>query len=294
MMPKVTYEVDPHSRLIIKKTGRKSQVPKYRRVADGRFKIGKKNSLTYHIKKSKDFKSPQQIKFSGNWSLDKRRNLVLTLNKWCNQIAGNKLTIKGEVADINKNSVLFAVTTKTAGNRRQIYTLELSGSWQADKNNRLTFNAEKERGNSDVLMLSGAWKVNEKGQLIYKYSDKKKIHTLIFRGNWEVTDKFKLSYELENGKAITISGRWKIDENKGLLFEAKHKGGRFHTVVFGGTVKLAGRNMLEISLNNTRRRASSLNLKLSRKFLSGCGEKFIKALASGKELSIVAGVGIIW
>ena len=53
-MPKVRYEVDPHSRLIIKKTGRKSQVPKYRHVADGRFKIGKKNSLTYHIKKSKD------------------------------------------------------------------------------------------------------------------------------------------------------------------------------------------------------------------------------------------------
>jgi len=293
-MTKVRYEVDPHNRLILRKTGKKSRLPKYRHLADGRFKIGRRNSLTYHIKKSKDFKSPQQIKFSGDWSLDKRHNLALTLNKWGNQIAGNKLIIKGKITDIKKNTLLFTVTTKTADNRRQIYILKLSGSCRADKNNRLTFNAERERGRDDILTISGIWELNKKAELIYKYRDKKKTHTLIFRGRWNITDKLRLSYELERGQHITISGRWRIDKRKGLLYEVKYKRGRFHAIAFGGIMKLGRKDMLEIRLKDTRGRDLGLNLKLSRKFIRGCGETFIRALVSGKELSISAGVGIIW
>jgi len=293
-MTKVRYEVDPHNRLIVAVTGKKSNIPKYRHLADGRFKIGRGNSLTYHIKKSKDFKSPQQIKFSGNWSLDKRHNLVLTLNRWGNQIAGDKLIIKGKITDVKKNSLLFTVTTKIADNHKQIYILRLSGSCRADKNNRLTFNAEKERGRDDILTLVGIWALNKRGKLIYKYLDKKKTHTFIFRGRWNITDKFRLSYELENGKVITISGIWKIDKRKGLLYEVKYKKGRFHAIAFGGTIKLGRKDTLEIRLKDTRGRDLGLNLKLSKAFLKDCGETFIKALVSGKELSISAGVGIIW
>lgn len=38
---KVTYESDPHNRLVITKNGRKNKLPRFRQVLDGQFKIKK-------------------------------------------------------------------------------------------------------------------------------------------------------------------------------------------------------------------------------------------------------------
>jgi hypothetical protein len=51
-MGKVRYEIDPHNRLVIKKTGKKAELKRFRQVLDGRFKVAKDSTLTYHIKAS--------------------------------------------------------------------------------------------------------------------------------------------------------------------------------------------------------------------------------------------------
>ncbi|MCG2712548.1 MAG: hypothetical protein L6416_09535 [Candidatus Omnitrophica bacterium] len=62
--PKITYEVDPYNRLIINKSGKKSQLSRFRQVLDGRFKIDKDNTVSYHIKAPmpKSAKIPYQVK----------------------------------------------------------------------------------------------------------------------------------------------------------------------------------------------------------------------------------------
>jgi len=109
---KITYTVDPHNRLVAKKTGKASGVKGHRQVLDGRFKIGKDNSLTYHVKKSSRTDTPQQVKLSGRYSLERDRDLVLTLNKWSNQVEGNKLIIKGQLLDAKEDEVSFIVGTR--------------------------------------------------------------------------------------------------------------------------------------------------------------------------------------
>ena len=74
-MQKIRYEVDPHNRLTRLGPG------KFRQVIDGEFKLDDNNSLAYHVKKSDNIDIPQQIKFSGDWSLDTGHNLILTLDK---------------------------------------------------------------------------------------------------------------------------------------------------------------------------------------------------------------------
>lgn len=296
---RVRYEVDPHNRLIVTETGKKGDIPKYRHLIDGRFKIGKKNSLTYHVKKSHDTAIPQQIKFSGNWSLAKDHNLTFTLSKWGNQIAGNKLTIKGKVIDAKNSTLLFALATKTPEGHARVYTIKLSGSWRADKNNRLTFDVGKEKGPHDVLTLRGVWDINPQGKLIYQYTrrnlraEQKQAHTLTFEGKWDASDKLRLSYAW--GKtAITIGGRWKIDAKRGLLFEVEYKKGRIHALIFGGTLKLNKKDNLEVRLRSERGKDLGAKLVLSRRFLKGCGEAFLKAQTSRKETTLGAGVGFIW
>ncbi|MFH1553139.1 MAG: hypothetical protein ABID83_05860 [Candidatus Omnitrophota bacterium] len=206
-MEKVRYEIDPYNRLVLDKTGKKSNLSKFRNVLDGRFKIDKNNNLSCHIKapSAKREGVPHQLKLKGEWRLTDDHDLCLTLDKKGRDTLGDKILLKGNILDVNKNSLLFAVTTTTKENTRLTYVLELEGTWTADKNNRLTFHVKREKGAHDILTFKGAWKINKDHQIIYEYEKtsltrkKKKLHTLTFKGHWYIRDKFRISYVLGKG-----------------------------------------------------------------------------------------------
>ena len=199
---KVRYEVDPHNRLVISDTGKKTKLPRFRQVLTGRFKTDKNNSLTYLIKAPvpRGYGIPHQVRLRGQWALTEDHNLRFTLNKWGRQTLGDKLTLQGTILDVHKNSLLFAVTTRTKEDTQSIYILKLQGVWQADKNNRLMFRIKRGKGQYDNLVFTGAWEINKHHQIIYRYekgeliTKQKRIHTLIFKGYWDIKDKTRISY----------------------------------------------------------------------------------------------------
>lgn len=203
-MPKVRYELDPHNRLILDKSGGKSDLPKFRKVLDGQFKTDKNNELSYHIKApfSKDEDIPHQVKLRGKWSLTDNHDLRLTLDKWGRETFGDQITLQGEILDINANSLLFAVTTETKEGTQSTYILNLGGSWKADENNRLSFRIKREKGTHDILTFKGVWEIDKNHQIIYEYEKaelirkKRKIHTLTFKGYWDIKDRVRISYVL--------------------------------------------------------------------------------------------------
>ncbi|MBU4473465.1 MAG: hypothetical protein L6254_01470 [Candidatus Omnitrophica bacterium] len=204
-MEKVHYELDPHNRLVIKKSGREAELRRFRKVLDGQFKVDKNSTLTYHVKApvSEDLKAPHQVKLRGVWSLTKNHDLRLTLDKWKRQTFGDQLTLQGDIIDVHKNSLLFAVTTRSQGNTQSLYGLKLQGSWQADKNNRLTFRVKRGGDEYDTLAFDGIWQINKNHQIIYQYQKAqlkrrpKKIHTLTFKGYWDIKDKTRISYIID-------------------------------------------------------------------------------------------------
>jgi hypothetical protein len=198
------YEIDPHNRLVSGKTGRKTDLAKFRKVIDGRFKIDKNNILSYHVK-TPQFETeqvPHQLKLRGKWSLTDNHDLRLTLDKQGRETFGDKITLQGEILEVKEHSLLFAVTTKTKENIQSTYTLNLRGWWKADRNNRLSFRVKKEKGAHDIFTFNGAWEINKNHRIIYQYEKarlirkKKKIHTLTFKGHWDIKDKFRISYAL--------------------------------------------------------------------------------------------------
>lgn len=200
-MEKVKYEVDPQNRLVKKSEGLRG----IRRVLDGQFKAGRNNMLVYHIKTPVpyDTKAPHQVKLKGNWSLTKDHQLRLTLDKWQRQTFGDQLTLQGEIIDVDKNSLLFAVTTRTKQDITSIYAFKLCGCWQADKRNRLTFRVDKGGENFDTLVFGGGWQIGKNYEIIYRYEKedllrkKKRIHNLIFKGRWDIRDRYRLSYVID-------------------------------------------------------------------------------------------------
>jgi hypothetical protein len=206
-MRKIQYEVDPHNRLVISNSGEKSDLPKFRQVIDGRFRLGEDNNLSYRVKAPlpEDGNTPHQIKLRGEWSLTDDHELRLTLDGQGRQTFGDRITLQGEILDVDKNSLLFAVTTTTKDNTRSTYVLNLDGTWRADEDNRLSFHLKRESGRYDILTFSGAWEINKNHQIIYQYEKarlirkKRESHTLTFKGYWDIKDAVRISYLLGRG-----------------------------------------------------------------------------------------------
>ena len=201
-MGKIKFEFDPHNRLTVKSTALRG----VRQVLDGQFKISGHNTLTYHVKAPvpADIKAPHQVKLKGTWSLTEDHQLRLTLDKWKRQTFGEQITLQGEILDVRKNSLLFAVTTRTKDDMPSTYILELGGSWQADEHNRLTFRVNKGNGRYDCLTFDGTWQIDENYQITYSYQKErlvrkdKEVHTLNFKGYWDIRDKARLSYVIDS------------------------------------------------------------------------------------------------
>ena len=327
----VKYEVDPHNRLIAAGSRRESGVAGFRHILDGRFKIDKFNNLSYHLKHPQSSPIPQQLKLSGRWSLDKKHNLVLTLNKKHNQIVKDRLTLKAQIINAKADKLEFLISAKDQKGRPHLYTLALNGSWQADKYNRLTFSAKRTKDPYEQLTLKGTWEVNQKNQIIYTYTkaslkqSKKNTHTITFNGFWQIYKKNRLTYVLNSqtgsgfdfkislGKAekygleyeigigvrpkkkrISLFGRWKVFRNLGLTFEMPAENGKIERLIFGARLKLNNNSYLEAKLKNSSGKDLGISLKLSKTILKGIGEIYLEALKEGKVISLVAGAGLRW
>ena len=206
-MARLSYEIDPHNRLVVKKTNEKTGLSRFRRVLQGQFKTGPDNSLIYHLKipmpgLGAEIKAPHQLKLKGSWSLTKNHDLKLALNKWRRQTVGDELTLQGEIVAVEAGALLFALTTRSKKDLSTRYLLKLEGAWRADGNNRLAFRVNKGRGQHDTLVFNGIWEVDKHHRIVYTYEKaalkrKEKLNrSLTFKGFWDINRRNRLSYEL--------------------------------------------------------------------------------------------------
>jgi len=328
-MPKLRYEIDPHNRLVADLFG-------MRRVLEGQLKVGPRNTLTYDIKIPipPGIKAPHQLKLKGEWSLDRDHQLRFTLDKLQRKTFGDELTIQGEILDVKKNALLFAVTTRNQKGNLSLYTLELAGVWQADAKNRLTFRVDKGGDNFDTLEFYGAWQINKNYQIIYRYTKadlvhkQKRIHTLLFKGYWDIADKARLSYVIDRSSdsvfnfktslgifkgnyvkyelGIGFSGRKQPVRRTITLFGSwKIKKGvglvfeieadkKIRAIVLGAEARLGGKNTVTLRLRNNLNKDIAGELELARDVFGGDGQAFLRLLRERGQVSIQAGLGWRW
>ncbi|MFA6078794.1 MAG: hypothetical protein WC779_03505 [Candidatus Omnitrophota bacterium] len=337
-MQKIRYEVDPHNRLVVDASGKKSGLTKFRKVLDGQFRIEKDNTLSYHVKTplTEDRRIPSQIRIRGKWSLTDRHDLCLTLDKSGRETFGDQIVLQGEILDVDEGSLLFAVTTKRDNKSFSTYCLRLEGVWKADDNNRLSFYIKKETGRNDILIFNGAWEIDKKHRIVYYYEKadlirkKKRVHSLLFKGYWDIKGRTRISYVLSKStgsvfdlqtsvgifgeerivyelcialtgeeapvkRVITLTGRWELKKDIGLVFKVEYEKRKVRSIVFGAEAKLTGKDMVAFRLkNDVENKDIGISLELSRKILKGDGEAFLNFLRSSRESSIFAGAAWRW
>ena len=311
---RVKYEIDPHNRLVLLGPAG------LREVLEGRFKTTNQNQLVYHVKRPVGRDTPQQIRFKGKWGLDAQHRLVLTLNKWYHQIAGNKLTFKTQLIDVRDNEVVFTVTTKNEGESRTISLLRLAGIWQADPKNRLFFQVEE---NDGMLKLKGEWRVNKRHEIEYdfeKMPSGKVKQVVAFKGFWEIGDRHKLRYVLNRvigsgfdfkaelrrvlvdrieysvgiganprKKTVTLFGSWKLDRRFGLGFEVTCGDRRVERMAFSAKARVTDKEDIELKLRTTDGRDLGAEIVLSRSLLDT--QTYLRLVKEGAGGGIFVGTG---
>ena len=218
---KSRYFVDTSNRLVIKRN-RKSL------LTDGRFSIDKANRLIYWLNEPlawrRQYDLPNKINFIGNWKLNPNYDLELNLQETPDQHKGDHLVLKGEIISTDRDTLAFEIITHKQGlspkgtvpESTHIQLLKLTGSWQADAYNRISFLVKK-KTSPDILTLGASWQLNPNQQIIYTYekadlkTKTKTSQVITFEGFWQINSANKLTYILSHSSNSRFDFRVQIE-----------------------------------------------------------------------------------
>ena len=128
--------------------------------------------------------------------------------------------------DSNPNPQRIGTASARAGRSRPIRRtvtglVKLSGKWELDENNRITFSIKREFDKDNKLTFQGAWEVNDNFEVVYSFETrqvlggrgKKRRHItktaqeLIFKGEWDISEKNCLTYLIGSSTLSSLTGR---------------------------------------------------------------------------------------
>lgn len=214
---KNSYSLDSNNRLLIRRAGSKKAIP-----LNGVFRVTRDNRLTFWLNEPiswrKDNNLPKKITFTGTWRLDDNCDLEFVLDKSRYQNAGEKLGLKGKLIAAEADSIVFAVSTykESVSRVSRVQTIRLTGLWQADRHNRLSFVVTRKLL-SDTLVFEGGWQVNRNQQITYIY-EKTDLKTktriseeVVFRGYWQIVTNKKLVYILSRDSGSCFAFRVQLE-----------------------------------------------------------------------------------
>ncbi len=276
---------------------------------------------------------PHQIKFKGAWSINKNHELRLTLDKvqragdsltLSGEIVGAQsgsllfavrttaaragtsvktLKLQGSWRADENNRLKFMVS-KSEGPHD---TLTFDGIWEVNRNKTLIYRYTKQRRDSgeevsNGLVFKGFWDITDKDRVAYVLDYKKDSYfsfttrMIEFHGRW-IKYEIGLNVSFKDRpvkKSLTLFGRWKIRKNIGLVFEYETEERKYKSIAFAAEVSPSGEDTILFKIKNKAGEDAGIEFKLSRKFLEGSGEAFLRLLKSSRESAVYIGAGWTW
>ena len=160
-----------------------------------RYGIDERNRL---LIRTDDPLRPERV-VEGVWTLTGRGELAFVFHEG-RANRRKTLYVKGTLVQADAHAIVFALR-RGEGDASAAQRVSLSGRWQADRTNRLTFLVEKADGSADRLTLQGSWDVGPHHELVYRYArptqkGRTGMSSLIFDGSWDITGSDRLTYRL--------------------------------------------------------------------------------------------------
>lgn len=228
------------------------------------------------------------------------------------------LTTRSSGAGRSTYVVKLAGSWKADGDNRLTFRVK-KGKGAYDE---LVFNAAWEVGNDHNIVYR-----YEKSDLVTR---KKRVHALAFNGHWDIKRAFRISYVMDartdsvfdfaagagifredyikyeigvgladrlkpKGRTVTLSGRWNLKRDAGLVFEIEYADGKARAINFGADAALTGKDTVFFRLKESiGNKDLGVTLELSRRIFRPEGEAFLRALKDRRELAVYAGAAWRW
>jgi len=158
--------------------------------------------------------------FSGSWELSPEHELVykerrrqtmdhrLQTAATENPPAEKQASFKASIVSAEPDALVVSVTVQEDEKRITTGLVKLSGKWELDSKNRITFSVKRGLDRYDKLTFQGAWEINDNFQVTYAFSTQqvlegkgkkrrrvtKVLQELVFEGEWDISDKHCLTY----------------------------------------------------------------------------------------------------
>lgn len=199
----VRYAFDEGNRLMVRTRDGARGALRSVEIIEGTVTTDRHNRLLYHVDSSSGMDGapgPHTVELDGTWALTPAHDLALTLHER-DQRERHTVHLKGALVQADANALVFALRRSADQDLRTAQRLTLSGRWQADAQNRLTFLVGKADGSADRLTLQGGWEVGKRHELLYRYRQRstgrvREEHTVGFEGHWDITRADRLVYRL--------------------------------------------------------------------------------------------------
>ena len=271
---------------------------------------------------------PERV-VDGAWTLTGRRELAFVFHEGP-ALRRKTLYVKGTLAQADAHALVFALR-RGEGGSTITQRLSLSGRWQADRRNRLTFLVEKADGAADRLTLQGGWEVSPRHELVYRYArpDRGGISTLVFDGSWDITRSYRIVYRLSGAsdsafefraslqspsltardgrivyqvglglaksrtqqRRVTLFGTWKLRRDLSVSFDVPYARGRVDAIRFEAAYAPGDRNQLSVQLLNSRRQPLGLTVTFTRRIAPDAG-LWLRLRREAGERSVLGGVRV--
>ena len=107
--------------------------------------------------------------------------------------------IKAPIIAAEPGALVAAATVRQDDQTIITRILKLSGRWRSDDENRLVFEAERARGRTDQLTLTGTWSLNDANEIIYTHRStlRDRTHQIVFKGVWEISGDRHITYRMQ-------------------------------------------------------------------------------------------------
>ena len=141
----------------------------------------------------------------GDWELSPGHELTYK-ERGLDREAGFKAALVASEPD----ALVVSVTVQEDKTHTATGLVKLSGKWELDEKNRITFSLKRGLGRYDKLTFQGAWEINENFQVTYTFETQqvmegrgksrrrveKTTQELVFEGRWDISEKNCLTYQI--------------------------------------------------------------------------------------------------
>ena len=185
-----------------------------RHVLEGTLTTDARNRLVYQaeVPAAKDAAgAPRTVALDGTWRLTRDHQLTFTARSASGR-PRKTVSLRGTLAEADANALTFELDRGEGQRGARAQRLTLSGRWEADARNRLTFLVARADGGEDRLTLQGGWEIGPRHALRYRYrrrtlSGRAEEHALIFDGAWDIPRAGRLAYRLLGSSASAFEFR---------------------------------------------------------------------------------------